>query len=276
MSENAFSLIVCPPGGDPASHPLSGDRTTFGRGPDNDIQMLVAEVSVNHARLERDGENYRLVDPGSTNGTQVNGAPVGPEGVVLQPKDRILIGTVVPAYLVPSALAGSMPLAQLVASLAGAPAAQPAPATPGAPAAAPTPVAVALPASPAPAAAPARAAIPVGAPKATPPSPGGATVRLDQVRPAGGPVRPAAPPAAPRQPVAPSQSVPRAPGAPATPATPGAPAAPPRAPGAVPLKPPGAPGAAAAPGAPQPVPLKRPEPGAARPPLPKLPPKPDK
>ncbi len=94
MSENAFSLIVCLPGEEPARHDLAGDSVTFGRSPENQIQMLVAEVSVRHGRLDREGDGYRVVDPGSTNGTRLNGAPVGPDGVPLKPMDRLVIGTV--------------------------------------------------------------------------------------------------------------------------------------------------------------------------------------
>jgi hypothetical protein len=222
MSENAFSLIVCLPGEEPARHDLAGDSVTFGRSPENQIQMLVAEVSVRHGRLDRDGDVYRIVDPGSTNGTRLNGAPVGPEGVPLKPMDRLVIGTVVNAYFVPAAILASTSPADLVASLeaskapatpktapvavSAAPATPAAPAAPGAPAA---PVRPGVPAAPG---APARAAIPVGGPPAPPTSPGGATVKLDQVRGPG--VKPAAIPAPPRPP---ATGVPAAPATPARP-----------------------------------------------------------
>jgi predicted component of type VI protein secretion system len=282
MSENAFSLIVCLPGEEPARHDLAGDSVTFGRSPENQIQMLVAEVSVRHGRLDRDGDVYRIVDPGSTNGTRLNGAPVGPEGVPLKPMDRLVIGTVVNAYFVPAAILASTSPADLVASLeaskapatpktapvavSAAPATPAAPAAPGAPAA---PVRPGVPAAPG---APARAASPVGGPPAPPTSPGGATVKLDQVRGPG--VKPAAIPAPPRPPAT---------GVPAAPATPAAPGAAPvrpagvvpvKPPGAVPVRPPGAPGAAPAPGGVQPIPLKRPAPSSPTIPLPKSPPKP--
>jgi hypothetical protein len=293
MSENAFSLIVCLPGEEPSRHDLAGDSVTFGRSPENNIQMLVAEVSVRHGRLDRDGDGYRIIDPGSTNGTRLNGAPVGPDGAALKPMDRLVIGTVVNAFFVPAAILASTSPAELVASLEAskAPAtpktaAVAVSATPAAPAAPGAPAAPVRPAAPAAPGAPARAAIPVGGSPPAPASPGGTTVKLDQVRGPG--VRPAAIPAPPR---APATGVPAAPAAPIAPG--GAPAAVPVRPaGAVPLKPPGAapvrpaappaqpgrppvaPGAAPAPGGVQPIPLKRPAPSNPTIPLPKTPPKP--
>lgn len=175
MSENAFSLIVSIPGEEPARHDLTGDSATFGRSPENDIQILVAEVSVRHGRLVRDGGGaWRVVDPGSTNGTQVNGQRVGPEGVALNPMDRLLLGTVVPAWFVPSTVLAATPLADLVASLQKV-VKEAGPKT--------APVAVAV------------AATPVVA------TPGGTTVKLDQVRKPGGPpvpgVAPGVPPGVP-------------------------------------------------------------------------------
>lgn len=240
MSENAHSLIVCIPGEAPVRHDLGADTVTFGRSPENDIQILVAEVSVTHGKLVREGDSYRIVDSGSTNGTQANGAKVGPEGAVLNPMARIVVGTVVPAFFVPVAALAATPLEELVASLESAAA----PATPKT-----APVAVAAPASPA----PVRAAVPVAV-AATPATPGGATVKLDQVR---GPV-----------PVKPVAQPPRAPGAP--PAAPAPPGAAPQ-----PLRPPGVAPAAAKPGAPQPLRPPGAAPTAPTIPLPKSPPKPE-
>jgi hypothetical protein len=291
MSENAFSLIVCLPDEAPARHDLSGDLVAFGRSPENDLQVLVSEVSVRHGRFEREGDSYRLVDPGSTNGTRVNGAPVGPEGVLLQAMDSIVLGTVVPVHFVPTAILETTPLAEVVSSLSATRAAEAKPGTAAVAVAAPGAGTTGAP----------RAAIPVSAPGVAP-SGGGATVKLDQVRPGGGAVRPAAPPSSPKLPLAAPRPAPGAPpqapgvapvkapaAAPSAPgvggrppgvapvkppsAAPAAPGAAPRAPGVAPVKPP-----AAAPStggaAPRPVPLKRPEPGAPTIPLPKLPPKP--
>lgn len=271
MSEPSFSLIVALPGEEPVAHELQGDAITLGRSPENQIQVLVAEVSVRHCQIVGDDAGYRLVDPGSTNGTVVNGQPVGPEGVLLSPMDRILLGTLVPAYYVPSSMLAATSAAQLIATIeASAPPARvkTAPVALAAPAAAPAGV---------------RAAVPL-APSAAAPS-GPATVKLDQVRAPGG-VRPAPVPTAPRQPLAPPAGAPATP-VPAPLRPPGAaPVAPPKAPGApapIPLRPGVAP-AAAVPAKPAPgvipvkpvsgastVPIKRVAPSAPTIPLPKKP-----
>jgi hypothetical protein len=257
MSSQAFSLIVCLPEEPPVRHDLTDATVTIGRSPENGLQVLVAEVSVKHGSIGRSGESFVIADGGSTNGTTVNGASVGPEGVALSPMDKIVFGTLVPAYFVPSVVLDSTPMEELIASIEAAPKAA---------------VAVAQPKT-APVATAARAAVPLpGGPVV-----GASTVKLDQVRgPAPGGVRPAAVPLAPRQPLpgAPAGGPPKppgAPGAPVAPRPPGvAPVTAPR-PGAVqPAKLPTAPPA----GAPAPIPLKRPAPGAPTIPLPKLPPKP--
>jgi len=267
MSENSFSLIVALPGEEPVAHELQGDAITFGRSPENQIQVLVAEVSVRHGQLVREGDGYRVVDPGSTNGTRVNGQPVGPEGVVLNPMDRLLLGTLVPAYFVPSSMLAANAPAQLIATIeASAPPARVKTA----------PVSIASPAAVAPGV---RAAVPLGAP--APAAPGApATVKLDQVRAPGPGVRPAPVPTAPRLPVAPAAAATPAPLRP-----PGvAPVAPPKAPGAPAPVRPAAPPAAAIPVKPaagvipvkpvsgaSTVPIKRVAPSAPTIPLPKKP-----
>jgi len=274
MSENSFSLIVALPGEEPIAHELQGDAITFGRSPENQIQVLVAEVSVRHGQLVREGDGYRVVDPGSTNGTRVNGQPIGPEGVVLNPMDRLLLGTLVPAYFVPSSMLVANAPAKLIATIEAS----------AAPARVKTaPVSIASP-----------AAVPLGAP--APVVPGGpATVKLDQLRAPGPGVRPAPVPTAPRLPAAPAAVAPaaapaplRPPGvAPVTPVAPVAPVAPanaPAAPGAPTPVRPAAPLAAAIPVKPaagvipvnpvsgaSTVPIKRVAPSAPTIPLPKKP-----
>ncbi|MCU0682018.1 MAG: FHA domain-containing protein, partial [Polyangiaceae bacterium] len=55
---------------------LQGERYTLGRGPRSDVVLLHSDVSRLHARLERDGEGWRVVDENSRNGVYVNGARV--------------------------------------------------------------------------------------------------------------------------------------------------------------------------------------------------------
>lgn len=253
MSDAPLSLIVCLPGEEPVVHSLQGDSISLGRSPENDIQVLVSEVSVRHGSFVKGDEGYRLFDPGSTNGTLVNGVRIGPEGVALKAMDRLILGTVVPAYVVPESLLQASDPKALIASIEAT--AEP----PARPKTAPVPVASA----PSPAAAPALRS-PASLKPAAPAAPGGnSTVRLDQVRPGAPAVRPAASPAAPRTPLAPPPGAPPSP----APAAPKVPSAVPR-----PLAPPAAP-PKAAPGSVT-VPLKRVAPAKPTIPLPKAPPKP--
>ncbi|MEN8713688.1 MAG: FHA domain-containing protein [Verrucomicrobiales bacterium] len=215
MPNQEFSIIVSMPDQDPSQHKLEGDSVSVGRGPDSGIQILVAEVSVQHGAFEATEEGWKLVDGGSTNGTKVNGAPVG-DGVELSPMDRILFGDTIPAYFVPTAVLEATPVEELIGCIDAEKKD------------APAPVAEAAPAAAAPAA-------PVK-PAATAPSSGTSTVKLGQVKP-GAPV-PVAAQTTPAKP-APVALGGAAPGAPKLPPKPGG------APGApkLPPKPGGAPAA---------------------------------
>lgn len=271
MSNNAFSLVVKIAGQDPVKHDLEADSITFGRGPDNGIQVLVAEVSVKHGELEKSGDTYKIADHGSSNGTTVNGSPVNSDGTELAPMDKILLGSTTPAFFVPTAIAGSGSLEELIAGIEAAPKGAPvtapvavaaavAPATPGKPA--PLQPAAVKPAAVAPAApgkpAPLQPAAVKPAAVAPAPVAGASTVKLEQVQvPKPGVAAPAGP-VAPKvggapAPMKPPGAAPVAPAAPAAP-SPGGPPAP------AAMKPPGA--------VPAPVPLKKVEPKAPSIPLP--------
>jgi len=227
MADNSFTLIVDMPGQEPRQHEFTADLTTLGRGPDNDLQILVSEVSVKHAQFKKEGDGIKIVDSGSTNGTKVNGVRIDTAGRVLGAMDQLLLGETIKAYFVPTAMLAATPAAELIASLASQPK----------PAATPQTAPVAIAVKPA-----------VALPAATP---GASTVRLDQVRPSGpGPVvapKPGAPPAAapgpPKVAPGPPKVAPSAPGAPAAPAAPGGAPAAPRPVAPVPLQRPSAPGA---------------------------------
>ncbi|MAS95957.1 MAG: hypothetical protein CMO55_22355 [Verrucomicrobiales bacterium] len=263
-----FSLIVSLPDQDPKTFALDGESKSVGRGPDNDIQILISEVSVKHGSIEIDGDTCTIKDNGSTNGTKVNGEKVGPDGKALSPMDKVLMGETISCYFVPTAVLDSTPAEELIQSIEASPKAT----TPKT-----APVAVAAPAQPgAPAAkvaspAPAKPGAPAG-----PPKPGGPPA----------PAKPGAP-AAPAKPAAVAQPAPVKPGSPPAPAKVATPAADagattvkldqvkPSAPGPVAPKPPGgvkpptaAPSAPGAPQAPKPVPLKAPGAAPAAPSIP--------
>ena len=78
-------LLVSLDGG--PSVPLRGKRIVIGRDPDCDVSISSGLVSSRHCELQFDGIAWRVVDLGSKNGTQVNGAPVTDQ--VLKPGDRL-------------------------------------------------------------------------------------------------------------------------------------------------------------------------------------------
>ncbi len=79
------SEMVEGPGGGPVGALVLGDGSrvrvaedpiTIGRSPDCDVFLSAKEVSRHHAEVRRDDDGFLLVDLGSMNGTQVNGAGV--------------------------------------------------------------------------------------------------------------------------------------------------------------------------------------------------------
>lgn len=69
---------------------LSGDRMTIGRSRECDIVVDDANVSRRHAEVHAQGEGWRIVDLGSTNGIKVNHRKVAK--ATLQHGDRITVG----------------------------------------------------------------------------------------------------------------------------------------------------------------------------------------
>ena len=84
------SSVAQQPVPDIAPIPLGAPLITIGRRPGNTVLLNHPQVSSNHARLERSGNTYRLVDQNSTNHVYVNGQPVS--SYVLKPQDVIRIG----------------------------------------------------------------------------------------------------------------------------------------------------------------------------------------
>jgi hypothetical protein len=72
------------------SHRAGDNALRLGRSPDNDVILRDPATSGHHARLERRGDQFWLVDLGSTNGTLVNGEPV--QERQLNHGDRVTIG----------------------------------------------------------------------------------------------------------------------------------------------------------------------------------------
>ncbi len=70
----AIRLVVRPPGGK-GEYALTFDqqRVSIGRSPAADLRLPHAAVSEVHCVIRLEGQDYLIVDPGSTNGTTVNG-----------------------------------------------------------------------------------------------------------------------------------------------------------------------------------------------------------
>jgi len=72
---------------------LDVDRAVIGRISGSEIEIQDPGASRRHAEIRRDGEDYLVVDLGSTNGTLLNDAPVSES--TLEDGDRITIGRTV-------------------------------------------------------------------------------------------------------------------------------------------------------------------------------------
>ncbi|MFC1820351.1 FHA domain-containing protein [Thermodesulfobacteriota bacterium] len=71
---------------------LGEEEVIIGRIPDCDIQLLVENVSREHARIIYRNEEYQIEDLGSTNGIYLNGIKV--QKCILRDNDLIEIGGV--------------------------------------------------------------------------------------------------------------------------------------------------------------------------------------
>jgi Protein of unknown function (DUF3662)/FHA domain len=73
--------------------PVGDDPVTIGRLPECDIVLADSKVSRRHAEVRRDGVGVLVVDLGSTNGTQVNGAGVRERSI--NDGDTITVGNTI-------------------------------------------------------------------------------------------------------------------------------------------------------------------------------------
>ena len=71
---------------------LGGERAVIGRSRDCDVILSDPNVSRRHAELRRDGDGWKVVDLGSTNGVKVNRRRV--DEARLQPGDTITLGLI--------------------------------------------------------------------------------------------------------------------------------------------------------------------------------------
>ena len=69
--------------------PLEGPRCVLGKSAGADVVLDNPYVSRQHAQVFEDGDQFRIKDLGSKNGTFLNGIPVGEKGATLRSGDRI-------------------------------------------------------------------------------------------------------------------------------------------------------------------------------------------
>ena len=87
-----FKLVICDDEGKTTIVPLIRDEVTIGRKEGNTIRLTDRNVSRNHARLVREGDDRFVVyDLGSDNGTKVNGEPIH-DTKVISSGDQLYIG----------------------------------------------------------------------------------------------------------------------------------------------------------------------------------------
>jgi hypothetical protein len=71
---------------------LVSSPVRVGRAADNDLVLTDPEVSRHHARLEPDGQGWRTIDLGSTNGTWVNGVRLNAGAIAVG--DEVAFGSI--------------------------------------------------------------------------------------------------------------------------------------------------------------------------------------
>src|SRR5437588_143592 len=77
--------------------PLTADQITIGRESTSVVSLNHASVSRRHCVIEREGDNFKIRDLGSSNGTFVNGQPVNDK--VLNHADQVRIGSIALLFL---------------------------------------------------------------------------------------------------------------------------------------------------------------------------------
>ena len=78
--------------------PLTADQITIGRESTSVVSLNHASVSRRHCVIEREGDNFKIRDLGSSNGTFVNGQPVNDK--TLNHADQVRIGSIALLFLI--------------------------------------------------------------------------------------------------------------------------------------------------------------------------------
>lgn len=97
MSKAVHSLIVELPGALTRCYHLGAATIKIGRGEKNGIILEEDTVSSRHGELRRKDGGFEIIDLGSTNGTRLNGEPLGSEPRELHEGDILVFGHTVKA-----------------------------------------------------------------------------------------------------------------------------------------------------------------------------------
>lgn len=120
------TLSIQLPGLPPVSHVLKDETITIGRMKGNTIVIEDSSISLMHAKITRKNGDFLLKDLNSTNGTSVNGQPIGE--IKLRDQDRVRFAQITCQFVAESELqTAALP------AIAPAPAPQPAASQPSAP-----------------------------------------------------------------------------------------------------------------------------------------------
>lgn len=83
-------IMIQNPDGTRRTLPMAGTTMTIGRDPDNQVVLDSPNISRRHAQISFDGQNYRVVDLGSTNGSYLDQIKLLPRRPVLWRAGQIL------------------------------------------------------------------------------------------------------------------------------------------------------------------------------------------
>jgi len=112
------TLSIQLPGLPPVSHVLKDETITIGRMKGNTIVIEDSSISLMHAKITRKNGDFLLKDLNSTNGTSVNGQPIGE--VKLRDLDRVRFAEITCQFIADSAVPTEQPT-QTVAAPAPVP-----------------------------------------------------------------------------------------------------------------------------------------------------------
>lgn len=88
-----FALTIAEGRGRGQRFEFDAENVTIGRGAENDVVLNDAGVSRTHARIQKQGPAFLLLDNGSANGTELNGVTIGKPST-LRAGDKIGVGPV--------------------------------------------------------------------------------------------------------------------------------------------------------------------------------------